>query len=628
MPLSRLRWPTTTSLLAVFFLLSSVATAGELHEKADSLRLGEDGYWRLLLRYERAGSPSGWRSEARSRHFFLSPEGRESPGAELHALVGHLVDDAGGDEAVACRFPARVAWLRERLGLAPSRADCPLLTEWKAAINPSQATLVFASDYLNNPSSMFGHTFLRLDAPSQTEDTRLLAYAVNYAANVADANPLAFAWKGLTGGYPGVFSLMPYYDKVKEYSDLENRDLWEYQLAFTPAELERLLDHLWELRSVEFPYYFLTRNCSFHLLSLFEAARPGLALREDFPLQAIPTDTVRRVIREPGLLRKLVYRPAAERRLLQDARQNPPRVNRAALALARDPDRVTGLDEAEEATALETAYDYRYYRFLAGEQDTGARSELRRLLLRRAANPSPGQRSVPPPPPVDPAQGHPTARLGLGAGHARDAAYATLRLRPAYHDLLDPPGGYRDGAHIDFLDIELRLDDERQRLRLERLAIVDIDSLSSRNAFFQPWSWFFGFGYRQAAVDSLGRFSATESHGVAFGDGGAGSSVSLGDHLDCFAMLAATAEAGPALDDGWRVGTGPRAGCRYGRGKARLRLQLDSRHFSDIGRLETRAGLDAQFDTGQRSGIRIQIGERRWEGLREGFGEAGWIRYF
>lgn len=604
----------------------AAAAAARDSLQARATELAATPYWHLLLRYEPVGK--GFRSEARSPAFFLSPQGDRDPAAEIRALLDALQADADDDKAAACRFPARSAWLQAQLGIvAPARA-CRGLREWKGLVNAHAATLVFASDYLNSPSSMFGHTFLRLDAPGQTEDTRLLAYAVNYAANTGQASALTFAWKGLTGGYPGVFSLMPYYEKVKEYSDMENRDLWEYQLALSPAEVDRLVDHLWELRDIAFPYYFLTRNCSFQLLSLVEVARPGLDLRAAFPLQAIPTDTVRRVLAEPGLFRGLTYRPSAERRLLQDGRDNPAVVNRSALALARDPAHVTGLAPEADAAALETAYDYLYHRFMANDPDPQLRPRLRQLLGRRAALDVPGQRQPPERPAADPAGGHATARLAVAAGEARGAGYVALRLRPAYHDLLDAPAGYRDGGHIDFLDGELRLDEARQALRLERLALIDIDSIAPWDDFFRPWSWFVGFGYRQAAIDRDGRFSDRDSHGVAYVDGGAGASLAAGDHLECFLLGAASAEAGPRLDRGARAGAGPRTGCRLKGARARARLQLDSRWLDDIREWESRATLEGQLDVGSHGGLRLQVGELRAGDHREGLAELGWLRYF
>src|SRR5688500_15186877 len=140
---------------------------------------------------------------------------------------------------------------------------------------------------------MYGHTLLRVDAADQDERTRLLAYSISFAAATNETNGLIFAVKGLFGGYPGVFAMLPYYVKVREYSDLENRDLWEYELDLSPEELERVLRHAWELLPAYFEYYFFDENCSYHLLALLQVARPDLELTAPFRLWALPVDTVR-----------------------------------------------------------------------------------------------------------------------------------------------------------------------------------------------------------------------------------------------------------------------------------------------------------------------------------------------
>jgi len=616
-------------LASLICLICSPVVATPVEIPTDKLHeLASSPIWHLLLRYEPARTPSGVRSEAGSAHYFLASDGRENPESELIALATALQSTAPGDNHAACRFPARAVWLNEQTNPGAPSISCPTYDEWRGLVNPQQVTLVFASDYLNSPSSMFGHTFLRLDAPGQTEDTRLLAYAVNYAAQADAKNPFTFAIKGLSGGYPGVFSLMPYYEKVKEYSDMENRDLWEYQLDLEPDEVQRLLAHLWELRSVEFPYYFLTRNCSFQLLALLEFARPGLALREDFPVQAIPTDTVRRALLEPGMLRKITYRPAAERQLLMAARHFPDEVNTIALELARTPESATGLLPTEEAAALETAFDYSYYQFMAGNNTPDQTRKMRTLLTRRSMIDLPEQRLKPVEPAVDPASGHPTARLALAAGHARGTGYLALRLRPAYHDLLDPPDGYRPGAHIDFLDGEARLDEDSQRLRLEHLAAIAIDSLAPFDAFFKPASWFFGVGWRQAAIDSTGAFSDQAHHGVAYMDGGAGVSTALSDHAQCYLQLGMDFEAGQRLQKGWRTGIGPRTGCMAGGDDWRIRLQSDLRwrHAPD-GR-EHQLKLEGQRDLGPGHALRLQLGLLQPDEQEDVSLELGWIHYF
>src|SRR5262249_37565820 len=200
-----------------------------------------------------------------------------------------------------------------QLGFDPARLKkqtCKRFSEWREALNPGGVTLVFPAAFLNSPTSMYGHTLLRIDAKDQDERTRLLAYAVNFTAATTETNGVIFAIGGVIGTFPGVFSVLPYYLKVREYSDLENRDIWEYELNLTPDEVDRLLMHAWELRSVYFYYYFFDENCAYYLLELLEAARPDLDLTSAFRWWAIPSDTVRKVVEQKGLLKRTVYRPS------------------------------------------------------------------------------------------------------------------------------------------------------------------------------------------------------------------------------------------------------------------------------------------------------------------------------
>ena len=164
------------------------------------------------------------------------------------------VQETDKEQNPQCAFIARYDWLDRQLRFDPkrmARQPCKRFHEWYEALNPNGMTLIFPAASLNNPSSMYGHTLLRIDAKDQDEKTRLLAYAINYAANTAETNGIAFAINGLLGGYPETFSIMPYYLKVREYNDMENRDVWEYELNLTPGEIDLVLMHVWELGPVK-----------------------------------------------------------------------------------------------------------------------------------------------------------------------------------------------------------------------------------------------------------------------------------------------------------------------------------------------------------------------------------------
>ena len=200
------------------------------------------------------------------------------------------------------------------------KAECTELKEWLGQIKPYKATLIYATDFMGNPSSMFGHTLLRLDPKDQAE-LNLVSYALNYAATVEGEQSWSYAWKGLTGQYPGEYSLMPYYRKVKEYGDFESRDLWEYELSLNPEQTEFLVKHIWEMKHVQFPYYFVQDNCAYRLLGLIDLVRPDLNLKQQFKAVAIPVETVK-AMDEVQLIKDVVYRPALETQLLAQSRQH------------------------------------------------------------------------------------------------------------------------------------------------------------------------------------------------------------------------------------------------------------------------------------------------------------------
>jgi hypothetical protein len=101
---------------------------------------------------------------------------------------------------------------------------------------------------------------------------------------VPPGSNLDYPVRGIFGGYRGYFSTIPYYLKVQEYRDIENRDIWEYRLNLTEPQIRRLLMHAWELGNASFDYYFFKENCSYHLLSLLEYADPSLHLTDQFRL--------------------------------------------------------------------------------------------------------------------------------------------------------------------------------------------------------------------------------------------------------------------------------------------------------------------------------------------------------
>ncbi len=547
----------------------------ELVARARERGLAERREWRALLHYRPDRLGPGVTSLADDPAFFLSSGGPRDPRAELEASVRALFGPQGAPPPEAdtprCRFVERHRWLAEALGLAAApdaHRDCPRFREWFAHFDPRSLTLVFPEAFMNNPASMFGHTLLRVDATGAGPEGDLLAWAINFAAHTGGEGGAAFAVKGILGRYPGYFSIAPYYQKVKEYGDWENRDLWEYELDFSREEIERVLRHLWELSGVRFDYWFFTENCSYQLLDLLEVGRPGLGLVEGRPLWLIPADSVRGAARRPGLVAGARWRPSAATRLEHAGRGLSPDDQELTLRMARgelapDADAVAALPDARRAALLALAYDHLRHEFLARRVERDASRDLaKRILVARSRVPvslDPG--GGVPAPAVRPDQGHGTARLSIGTGSQAGDAYLELRLRPAFHDLLDPEGGYTRGAEIRFLDGALRWFPEEHRLRLQELILLDVVSLAPRDRFFDPISWRFDTGLRTRLLrdedDELRTTSVWRSRG------GAGLAWELADGL-VYGMGEAVIDVGPDLEGEHAAGPGAAAGFYLG----------------------------------------------------------------
>lgn len=475
------------------------AYLAELISSAQGLNLHERPEWRTLLHYQPRLRLLAPRSLADSASFFFSPDGATNSRSELIATLtaffSSAVEETNQHQHPQCRFIARYHWLKKELNLDPARLPpqpCPRFEAWHRALDPRGVTLVFPAAYLNNPASMYGHTFLRID--QRGGSSQLLGHAINYAADTNETSGLVFAVRGLTGGYAGNFSVSPYYAKVGEYNDLENRDIWEYELSFTEEETDRLLMHAWELGGVRFDYYFLDENCSYHLLALLDVARPGLQLTDQFPLWVIPGDTVQTIVAQPGLVRQVAYRPARSTQIQHRQSLLSPSWVQVARNLATpgtplDNPQLTSLSADRQAQVLDLAFEYLEYRRLRGDvPNAQAGPQLHRLLVARSKIDVSDQ-PVPPTPPLRPEHGHGSSLVSLGAGAEEGRGYQALRIRPAYHDLLDPEAGYLPGAQIEFMKIELRHDNTTDDVRIEQLTFANIVSLAPRDDLLKPMSW-------------------------------------------------------------------------------------------------------------------------------------------
>ncbi|MEW6489175.1 MAG: DUF4105 domain-containing protein [Thermodesulfobacteriota bacterium] len=546
--------------------------------KAQSLGLAAHSPWLRLGHYQPTPG-GGWCSQVDGAAFFLSDEGKRDPGAELEATLRGLFrppGDTNADDHPLCTFPARAAWLSEQLdipaGELPS-VTCAGFSDFFGRLDPVSVTFVFSSYYLNNPVSAFGHTFLRVNsaASSQTPARReLLDYGIDYAAVTGEENAVWYAFKGLFGMFPGKFSAMPYYYKVRKYNDMESRDIWEYDLSLTQDEARFLVRHLWELGRTYMDYWYLTENCSYHILGLLEAARPELDLTSPLAKPVLPANTVKAVVSAPSLVTRQRYRPSIRAQFRERIRDlsSTQRDFVEQLAGNASSPLPPPLSSAQAAAAFDAALDLlerRSFREFLADPGGSAARDKQRLLERRAALGVVSPELVLAPRSQDlPHAGHGSRRAGVGGGAATgDGGFAEATFRIALHDLLDPAPGYPESAQIEFLPMQLRYFFEKERLRLEEGYFVRVLSLSPRDRFEKDLSW-------KVAAGATTIWGGGCDDGCTAAHLGAGAGLAWGLQDDA-ALFWTTFDAdlygSPQLDGGIaggpvRAGAGPAAGLR------------------------------------------------------------------
>lgn len=467
----------------------------------------QDPQWLRLVDYRE--TLFGYDSEADDQSFFASPEGKYDPEKELLALIKSVeVQDVNPQKNSFCRFPARIRWLKKYMKVPAPIVECKDHQAFVNRLSAKSVSVVFSSYYLNNPGSSFGHTFIRLgkqtysERNADTSATELLDTGINYGALTGDANPVWFALGGLAGFFSGNYNAIPYYYKVREYNDFETRDLWSYQLDLNQDEIDLIVDHIWELGHTRFDYYFLTENCSYHVLSILEAARPSLNLHSHLPrLYTIPSETLKALEAEK-IVKKITFRPSASTQFYHQlnllSKDEKKEVNDLVLKKIQ----ASETDPQKKALIYDTAIslvDYKYAKDILKGKDE-AQAIKRPLLVARSKIPV---RS----PELDysdklkspPHLGHGQKRLMVTGVNHEGKNFADFEWRFAFHDYLDSGIGYPPATKMEIVKAIYRTDGSNHQLR--DFSFLDVTTLGRWDTFNKVSSWKAKLGQWQSRRD-------------------------------------------------------------------------------------------------------------------------------
>lgn len=313
-----------------FWAVTAAAQKEEMYTSADIRRLSDSIQWRALLQYDRRGRGS----INQSSYYIAGEKGRLDPYVELMATLAALDLPVEDSHHPRCRFPARYYWLsRElknpRLSYIPE--PCHALKTWIKKFSGRKISYVFVSNYMSNPASVFGHGFISIGGG---QINILLGDTLSYGAHVPDNEfVLSYIYRGLTGGYEGVYRDQYFYQQDLSYGAVEDRDMWKFVLRLSPSENELFMLHIWEIRSYTKPYYFLNGNCVYEMGRFVQAAT-GERIVPDDPLWFLPRTLFVSLVRK-GLVSQVEYMPSLERSVVHAYKELDTDDQKAALNFLR-----------------------------------------------------------------------------------------------------------------------------------------------------------------------------------------------------------------------------------------------------------------------------------------------------
>jgi len=472
-------------LLALIFVFPT-AFATQTDEALHNL--SESRTWLKLLHFDQR---EGWfqgetRSAVADTRFFLSDRGQNNAHAELLATITAMQAPAGEDNTHAtCRFPARAQFLRAHEIEIHSAATCSNRDEWLEAHQKDRVGVMFASGYLGNPASFFGHMLLHLGPITQSDTPiTLLDTSLNFGADTGDDGIVPYILKGLFGGYRARYSEALFFHNSAIYSESEMRDLWQYELALNEADTEFLILHLWEILGQNFDYLFLSENCASRIARTLE-----LVIDADLAASSMPyvaPETVMRNLSQAQyegspVVQQRTHKPS--RRLLTEHQfhQLTEVQQNALLAVWQDAEKLNfdapsfrGISTTDRGPVIDVILSH-----LLTLEETESELPIAQLkqqaLIERLKLPTSPQVAKPAQPePIESAIPSSMFRAGLFTNDAMET-HARFSFRPLHYDLLQSSATRMPYASLEVLKLEVNI--KSSSAELNRIQLFDVTNL-------------------------------------------------------------------------------------------------------------------------------------------------------
>ena len=436
-----------------------------------------------------------------SQSFYLAADGSDNSLAELQATLAAFQQHPQSQ----CRYPARRLFLQRYY---PARhfpvVACAEYQAYLDAFVTDSLSLIYASGYLGNPASMFGHVFVKFNSDGEHD---LLDNTFSYGASVPESdNKLAYMIKGISGGYEGHFTNQKYHHHDLTYNESELRNLWEYRLDLDRPEVEFILAHLWELENTSMTYYFFRQNCAYQLAKLLELVI-DTPLTEPGKYQVMPVDLIMRLnksangeplyteVRFHGSRQQALY----EHYLQLNAQQRNTLTAILAAPAAQTTRLLAALEDEDAKAVIDTLYDYVAFQEVRQDEAAAELHEKKRLAMARRFAMAPGKVQWQSVTPIAPHHAQLTSLLQTGLSVNNNVSAVLLRYRANYYDLLTYNPGRIPFSELSTFDLRLAYRDNHA-LSVQQFNLLKVINLNASQTGLpgdDALAWKMALGYRQ-----------------------------------------------------------------------------------------------------------------------------------
>jgi hypothetical protein len=522
--------------------LTSFALYDQLSIKELST-LADDPTWKALLHYDEHTH----QSTVETPEFFLSPDGRQDPLAELSTTI----ETFNQQPESACEFPARYYWLSKKTKSLNAMPTCPRFEKWALLNKVNTVSVLMVSGYLGNPASTFGHAMLKFNTGGTEVGMDLFDLTLNYGALIPEGeNSAIYIIKGLTGGYEAGFSDRYFYTQDLVYSRTEFRDMWDYQLNLSLEERTLLMFHLWEIVGKKFKYYFLKENCAYKIAELLDLVIPEEILNTQKPWYP-PVDLFYRLaeidqerVSNGGkkLIKKIRYIPSSQRVLYSQLSLLSSQ-EKATFRHIIESDfdymssELNKHNNQQQISILDGLITYQHYLQIAeGNNVSPAVTEnLRKTLNRRIKLPAQqvNMATIPDLPP--PTLGAPPMALELALGYNKEnKTYGLLNWSPYKTEIVG--NNSSDGDELTVLDLTVGFSTKQDSIFLDRFNLIKIIHLNTTAVTIADqnlWSWQLTVGATRLYIEDNQPIDVSANFG-------GGRSWRIGSSLTPYVMLDAS----------------------------------------------------------------------------------------